>query len=304
MARWLFWTLATILTWGIWAILYRLIAGDLSEAHSQAISTLGIVPILAALALADDSRAAENRARGIWLAFGSGVLSCLGNIACYQALSHAKAATVVPLTALYPLVTITLAIPILKERFNLIQMAGIGLSLVAILMFNVQQGTEDAHALVSPWLLMALAAVVLWGATGLMQKMSTNHISARSSAVWFLAAFLPVAGVILLFDPLPSGISTRTWSLAAALGFTLALGNLTILLAYSSGGKASIITPLAGLYPLVSIPIAIVALGEELGGREVVAIVLALTAVVMLSYQSQAESASGRTPTPKMDTLS
>ena len=141
---------------------------------------------------------------------------------------------------------------------------------------------------------MALVAVALWGVTGLMQKMSTNHTSAQSSAFWFLGAFFPVAGTILLYglltDSLPGNISPRTWAVAAALGFTLALGNLTILLAFSSGGKASIITPLAGLYPVVSIPIAIVAFDENVTPREVSAIALALAAVIMLSYQSSGDS--------------
>jgi drug/metabolite transporter (DMT)-like permease len=211
----------------------------------------------------------------------------LGNIACYQALSHAKAATVVPLTAMSPVVTILLAIPLLRERVHAIQWLGIGVSLVAILLFNVQPDTAESSGPASAWLLLALAAVVLWGITGLMQKMSTNFVSARTSAIWFLAAFIPFAAVILWNNPLPSDISTRTWLLAIALGFTLALGNLTILLAFASGGKASIITPLAGLYPVVSIPIAILWFGERIAGREALGIALALTAVVLLSFQSQ-----------------
>lgn len=287
MPRWLIWTLLTLLSWGIWAVLIKLIDGQLSEAHSQAISTLGIVPILVALALTKESAPAGNRRHGIALAFGSGVLSCLGNIACYQAISHAKAATVVPLTALSPLVTVLLAIPLLKERVNAIQWVGIGVAIVAVLLFSVEPDAAVVSAVISPWLLLALAAVVMWGITGLMQKMSTNFISARTSAIWFLIAFIPVAAVILFNNPLPRDISARTWMLATALGFTLALGNLTILLAFASGGKASIITPLAGLYSVVSIPIAILVLGEEVTGREALCIALALAAVVLLSYQSQ-----------------
>jgi transporter family protein len=296
MPRWLFWTLLTLLSWGIWAVLFRLIGGELSEAHSQVISTLGVVPILVVLALTKERTPAGNRRLGIALAFGAGVLTCLGNIACYQALSHAKAATVVPLTAMSPVVTILLAIPLLRERVHAIQWLGISISLVAILLFNVQPDTAAVSGAASPWLLLALAAVVLWGITGLMQKMSTNFVSARTSAIWFLAAFIPVAAVILLNNPLPTDISARTWRLATALGFTLALGNLTILLAFASGGKASIITPLAGLYPVVSIPIAILVLDEQVTGREALGIALALAAVVLLSYQSQPDAMPASPP--------
>ena len=297
MPRWLIWTLLTLLSWGIWAVLFRRIGGELSEAHSQVISTLGVIPILIVLALAKDHTPERNRRLGIPLAFMSGILSCLGNIACYQALSHAKAATVVPLTAMSPVVTILLAIPLLRERVHPIQWLGIGVSLVAILLFNVQPDTPELSGAASPWLLLALAAVVLWGMTGLMQKMSTNYVSARTSAIWFLAAFVPFAAAILIRNPLPPDISTRIWLLAIALGFTLALGNLTILLAFASGGNASIITPLAGLYSVVSIPIAILIFGERITGREALGIALALTAVVLLSYQSQPDVESA--PVPK-----
>jgi drug/metabolite transporter (DMT)-like permease len=79
--------------------------------------------------------------------------------------------------------------------------------------------------------------------------------------------------------------------LAAAVGFTLAIGNFTILLAFSSGGKASIISPLAGLYFVVSIPIALIALDEQIGWRGWLGIICALAAVVTISYQAEPEAA-------------
>ena len=292
MPLWIVWTLLTLVSWGIWAILSKLIGGGISDAHIQVISTVGIVPVLVALFAVKDSATTGNRRRGILLALGSGIISCLGNIAFYSVLNRgAKAAAVIPVTDLYPAVTVLLAVPLLNERLNRLQWAGIGLSLFAIYLFHVSQ----EQGLVSEWLLLALVPIVLWGICGLMQKMSTNHISGRTSAIWFLLAFLPVAASIKFFYPLPAGIPLRTWGLATAVGFTLALGNLTILLAFASGGKASIIAPLAGLYPLVSIPIALAVFGETLGPRESLGIVLALAAVVLLSFQSEPDGASGAT---------
>jgi uncharacterized membrane protein len=299
MTRWLGWTLATIAAWGAWAILSKLIADEIqSPAHSQALSTIGILPVVLALWMMKDAAPADSSRRGIVLALGSGLISCLGNIAYFDLFSRGtKAAAVIPITALYPAVTVLLAIPLLKERLNGWQVIGIGLSLFAIYLFNVPGG----EAALSSWLLFAMAPIVLWGICGLMQKMSTNYISALKSAVWFLLSFLPVAALIELYKPLPGGISARSWLLAASVGFMLALGNLTILLAFSSGGKASIIAPLAGLYPLVSIPIAIVALGENIGWRESLGIVCALAAVVMLSTQSEPQTA--QTSALKADSL-
>lgn len=284
MVRWLGWTLATIFLWGIWAILSKLLSDEIkSPAQAQVLSTVGIVPVVLALWMMSDSPTTGSRRRGILIALGSGIVSCLGNIALFDVFSRgAKTSAAIATTNLYPAVTVLLAIPILKERLNRLQVIGIGLSLGAIYLFNIPSGEN----VLSPWLVLALVPIVLWGICGLMQKMSTNDVSGRTSAVWFLLSFVPVASLIMLYDPLPSEISVGTWLLAAAVGFTLALGNLTILLAFSSGGKASIIAPLAGLYPLVSIPIAIAALGETIGWRESLGIACALAAVVMLSMQS------------------
>jgi transporter family protein len=296
MARWLVWTLATITTWGVWAILSKLLSDELqSPAHAEALSTVGIVPVVLALYLMKDEPAAGSKRRGIVVALGSGVVSCLGNIAYFDVFNRGpKAAAVIPITALYPAVTVLLAIPVLREHLSWWQTIGIGLSMTAIWLFNVP-GVEGAF---SSWLLFALIPIGLWGLCGLMQKMSTNDVSARTSAIWFLLSFVPVAALILMIDPLPTGLSARTWRLAAGVGFTLALGNLTILLAFASGGKASIIAPLAGLYPLVSIPIAMVYLSEKIGWRESSGIVCALAAVVLLSYQSEPQA----TQTPALKT--
>jgi drug/metabolite transporter (DMT)-like permease len=287
MARWLLWTLLTILTWGIWAILSKLLSLEVPSATiSQALSTWGIVPVVLALYFLRDEQAlpdSKRRRLGTWLALGSGIVSCLGNIAYFDVFNRgAKAAAVIPITALYPAVTVLLAILLLKERVSWLQWLGIGLSVGAIYLFNVPQ----EQGMFSPWLLFALIPIVLWGVCGLMQKMSTEHISARSAAIWFLLSFLPVAMLIVMMEPLPTSLSVRTWLLAGAVGFTLALGNFTILLAFASGGQASIIAPLAGLYPLVSIPIAIVVLRERIGWRESLGVLCALIAVVLLSYPS------------------
>lgn len=296
MPRWIAWTLLTLISWGIWAILFRLLDEQLSPAHSQAISTLGVLPVLAALGLARDSPGASLNWLGIGLAFGSGIVSCLGNVACYEALNHAKAATIIPLTALYPVVTVLLAVPLLKERLNLWQWVGIALSLSAIYLFINAPAESD---LVADWktneLLLPLAAIVLWGVTGLMQKAATNNVSARTTAIWFLVAFVPVAGAILARDPIVADVTLSAWALSIALGFTLALGNFTLMQAFACGGKASIIAPLAGLYPLVSIPIALIGFHERLTWREAAGIVLALAAVVLLSLQSETDTVAPAT---------
>jgi len=283
MHRWVLWTALAIFCWGAWALIGKLIGESLSPALTQALSTIGLIPVFAALGLSRRLTSSGYRRRGALFALGAGALTCFGNIAYYGVLSSgAKAATVVPLTALYPVVTVLLAVIVLKERLKLIQSAGIACSLAAIYLFNVQQ----EQGFWSTWLVVAFIPIALWGISGLMQKLATNDISGELSTLWFLAAFVPVAAGILIQQSLPARIASGTWLLVAALGFTFALGNFALLAAFANEGKASIITPLAGLYPVVSIPAAIVFLHERIGWREALGIMLALISAVALSWES------------------
>jgi drug/metabolite transporter (DMT)-like permease len=282
MPRWLLWSVVALVSWGVWAILAKVLGDALSAAQSQALSTLGILPVILALALRKGSTTPGNRVRGVLCAFAGGALGCVGNMAYYDALSRgARAATVAPLTALYPLVTIVLAVLLLRERLNAVQRGGVLLSLVAIYMFNVQR----EEGLLSVSLAYALIPIACWGVAGFLQKLSTNHISGELSTLWFLAAFVPVAVFILARKSLPTAITSQTWLTVVALGLFFALGNYGILAAFASHGKASIITPLTALYPIVSVPIAILFFGERVGWRESAGILLALGSVAALSYE-------------------
>jgi transporter family protein len=293
IARWFLWTLLAVFCWGIWALVARLIGDGLTASHSQALSTIGILPVLVLLLRSVKSET-KTRTRGMALGLVAGLFTCIGNVAYYYVLNSGKAATIVSLTALYPVVTVLLAFIFLRERLNKIQIGGVVLSFAAIYFFNVQR----EHGFFSPWLLAALIPILFWGVSGLTQKISTNHVSAELSTLCFLAAFVPVAVLILIREPLGGSLPARIWWLAAALGFSFALGNFALLQAFASNGKASIVAPLAGLYPLVSVPVAMVAFKEKLGVREGLGITTALAAIIALSMETRAPQPAAPSPTP------
>ncbi|MFM7520466.1 MAG: DMT family transporter [Planctomycetota bacterium] len=287
MPRWLLFTLLAVVCWGIWAVLSKLVGDALTAVQMQALSTAGLLPVLVALGCSSPEADPGDRRRGAAVGALAGGLTCLGNVACYHALaSGAKAATVVPLTALYPLVTVLLAVAFLGERLHPIQWAGVALALAAIGAFNV----GSVEGMMNPWLAYALLPVALWGVSGLLQKISTDDTSGNRSAWWFLAAFVPVGIVLLAVDPLPAWPAARTCWLVAGLGLFFSLGNYAILLAFANAGKASIIGPLASLYPLVSVPIAITLLHERITPREAAGIAVALVAVAALAWPMERRS--------------
>jgi len=283
MPKWLLLAIATVVLWGIWGFLSRVVGDSMSAAQSQALSTFGLLPVFVWLGFSK-RLVGTDKVRGAAYAFAGGLLGGIGNLAFYDILNRgAKAATVIPLTSLYPLVTVILAVLVLKERLNAVQKGGVILALTAIYLFNA----SERGNFINVWLAYALVPIALWGLAGLLQKMCTTHISSELSTLWFLAGYIPIGVVIFLTQKLDWQITTKAWSVVIGLGLFLGLGNLTLLAAYEWNGKASVITPLSGLYPIVTVPLAIWFLGEKVTGRELTGIALALVSVVGLSYEKK-----------------
>ena len=100
MSPWLLWTVAALLSWGVWAVLSKLLGNRLTAEQSQALSTLGLAPILLPLAWGAGSALRSASRNGLALAFLGGTITCLGNIAYYSAVARGeKVATVASITA-------------------------------------------------------------------------------------------------------------------------------------------------------------------------------------------------------------
>jgi len=286
MPRWLLYSILTVLFWGVWGFIPRKLATMPAE-QSQVISALGLLPIMAVLGVRRNLLSGPRLRRGCFIAFAAGLVGSLGNLAFYRIMNAGQsAATVVPFTSLYPLVTVVLAVVLLKEKLNGVQAGGIALALVSIYFFNV--GREERFSLA--WLAFALLPIVLWGIAGLLQKLCTNDISAELSTLCFLAALAAFSVFLLAFRPLTWQLTSADWIWAIALGLFLGLGNLTLLAAFAAGGKAAIVSSLAGLYSVVTVPLAVGLLDEKVRSREWLAIAFSLFAVVGLACEKQTPS--------------
>lgn len=300
MPRWLIFTLLTMLLWGGWGVLSKPLSSALSPWQVQTLSVLGLLPVLGLLARSRNLRSGANRRRGFLLALASGGLGSLGNVAYYQALAAGgKAAAVTPITALYPLVTIALAMLFLRERLHKVQAVGVGMSLVALYLFNVGSDT----GWLTPWLGVALLPIALWGASALLQKVATGSASTEAVTIAFLLGQFPVALLTPFCQPLDLHLRGTTWLMLALLGLFFGLGNLTLILAYGTGGRAAVVTPLASLYAVVTIPLAMIFLHERVALREWLGIGLTLAAVVALGWEPQPNEppkgkAAGNSGTP------
>ena len=134
----------------------------------------------------------------------------------------------------------------------------------------------------APWFWFAVITILSWGIVGLLQKLSTNFISAESSLIWLGVGFLLLEPFVYPGKTLFTYSSLNiTWALLS--GALNALGAWALFAALKNGGKASIVSPLTALYPLVVIVLAPFVLHESITRMQGVGVVCALVAVVCLS---------------------
>ena len=142
---------------------------------------------------------------------------------------------------------------------------------------------------VAPWFWFAVITLMAWGVVGLLQKLSTNYISAESSLIWLVVGFLLLEP---LFYPGKAVLHYSGWNLTWALlsGVLNALGAWALFAAMKSGGKASVICPLTALYPLVVVLLVPFILRESITLLQATGVLCALIAVALLSTEPQPEA--------------
>lgn len=140
------------------------------------------------------------------------------------------------------------------------------------------------------WLGFAILALVLWGITGVTQKLSTNRISSERSFLWFCWAMVALSAAVLLVARPHWGLAATVVVCSVAGGALNGLGAWASFRALESGGKASIVISLISLFPLLTVVLAVLFLGERLTLTQTAGAVLALAAAILLSLEERPEA--------------
>lgn len=134
----------------------------------------------------------------------------------------------------------------------------------------------------SGWFVFAAIALLLWGWWGFFPKLATNYINPKSVLIYQAIGMVIIAILVLFLVRFKPEIHTKGITFAILSGIAGALGGLFFLFAISRG-KASVIVPATALYPLVTIILAFLILKEPITLKQGIGIILALTAMVLLS---------------------
>jgi transporter family protein len=135
------------------------------------------------------------------------------------------------------------------------------------------------------WLGFAILALVMWGITGVTQKLSTNCISSESSFLWFCWAMVALSAAVVALVHTHWALGTTVVVCAVAGGTLNGLGAWTSFRALESGGKASIVISLISLFPLLTVVLAVALLHERLTAMQMAGAVVAIAAAILLSLE-------------------
>jgi drug/metabolite transporter (DMT)-like permease len=233
----------------------------------------GLVMLLLALPLLPD--ASPSRTDWLWGAV-AGVAGSVGVGLLYRALAIGTMAVVAPTTAICAVVIPVMAGVLAGERLARLTLGGMGLAIVAIVLVSQERGTGQA---VRTGIGIAFLSGVAIGFFFLALARTSG-----AAGMWPLVAARGIS--LLLFGAVGAARGQLRMSAPAA---RIALGAGVVDMAANAFyltatrfGPLSVMVTLTSLYPASTVILARVVLGERLNAWQVVGVVCALAAIVLI----------------------
>ena len=134
--NWLISSLIAMVCWGIWGLFMKLASNYFR--WNQIFIVTSIVTIITSLIVFVFLKPSVSvRSPGFVYSLLAGVMGAMALVAFNYSIEVGKSLIVVPVSALYPVVTIILSFLVLNEEISLLKAIGIALGLVAILLVSI-----------------------------------------------------------------------------------------------------------------------------------------------------------------------
>jgi transporter family protein len=135
--HWFWYSILAVLCWGGWAMMSKLGSREIPPETMQFLFTVGTLPIAVILFVARKFRL-EKSSKGISYGILNGILSGIGGLTLFAAYHTGSNTTLVTsVSALYPMVTVLLAVTLLRENIRPVQIVGLLFAAVAIVIFSL-----------------------------------------------------------------------------------------------------------------------------------------------------------------------
>ncbi len=198
----------------------------------------------------------------------------------YQSIVHGPISIVGTLSAAYPALTVVFARLFLDEVLTTSQYVGVAAVIAGCLALAYTPREAQTRKTQRRWMAYAGAAVLIWGVSATLIRYAYRFPGAHEAN---MALFLAVGGLMTLgayglaFGRRGAG---REWGRSLGPMGTMAIGSLLAAIAYKNG-PASVVTPLSGAYPVVTLGFAWAILQERPSAIQWAGIVLVLVGMVL-----------------------
>ncbi len=193
------------------------------------------------------------------------ILDGAGWIFYFESIVAGPITIVGTLSAAYPALTVVFARVFLNERLQTVQYIGVVAVILGCIGLAYSPPDPNAKATQKRWVLLAAIALVLWGSAQTVVKWSYGLPQAHEAN---LALFNTFGGALTLglYGILRAGRqphSAREWGKSFLPMAMMAGGDLGVIIA-SRLGPISLVTPISGAYPVVTLIFAGLVLRERI----------------------------------------
>jgi transporter family protein len=135
MKAWILPTLGTFVCWGLWSFIPKITTRYIDPKSAVIYEVIGGF-FLAIVVFYFMGFRLEVHPKGVALAASAGLLGFLGALCFLYAVTKGPVSLIAPLSSLYPILSIALAVIFLHETITIKQCVGIGFALVAMILVS------------------------------------------------------------------------------------------------------------------------------------------------------------------------
>ena len=210
------------------------------------------------------------------------VLDGLGWILYFESIVAGPITIVGTLSAAYPVLTILFARIFLGEKLQSIQYVAVVLVILGCLGLAYSPPDPNAKVTRKRWIPFAASALLLWGISGTMAKWSLSLPHAHEANLLLFNTFGGVLtlGVYGVLKGRKGSHSVREWTKSFLPMGMLAAGDLGVIIAYARNGPASLVTPISGAYPVVTLIFAALVLKERITLLQIISVTMVIVGIV------------------------
>jgi transporter family protein len=209
------------------------------------------------------------------------VLDGLGWILYFESIVAGPIAIVGTLSAAFPALTVLFAGIFLREDLKAIQYVAVALVIIGCLGLSYAPPDPNAKATRKRWIPFAASALILWAISQTIVKWSSElpNNNAGNQALFNTFGSMLTLGVYGLLKGQKGVHSVREWTKSFLPMGMMAGGDLGVIIALAHG-PASLVSPISGAYPVVTLIFAALVLKERITLLQIISVTMIIVGIV------------------------